>query len=373
MNYQLFVLVLLLLLGLLFPYLVFLARSVKNIVPYLYLNARISAKQGRLIKKNMLNDMIDADSIAELASRLENTDYAFAMPDLVLDNAESIERLLMRYTAAVYRELADMMPKKISSAFSFLLQEWDVKNIKTILRGIRRGLPPGEILSRIIPVGEMPSPLLSKLAEAGTVEQSIAHLEGTQYAFVTELIQRYEQDRTLLVIESALDKWLLETMWNRAMADPELMVLRPFLAARLDGINLKILFRAKRDLVPLSEIMPHLILGGEILDGPLKIFDEVDEIGALIASIEWSPFYHPLTDAFPEYEKTGSLAILEKVVDETVLKVGRDTAIKFPYGIAPVAGYLALRETELRNIRAIARLKEVGMPPDQIRELILVV
>lgn len=317
--------------------------------------------------------MIEADSIAELAARLENTDYAFAMPDLVLDNAEAIERLLIRYAAAVYQELAEMMPKKISPAFSFLLQEWDVRNIKVILRGIRRGLPAGEILSRVIPVGELSSSLLSKLAEAGSVEQSIALLEGSPYAFLAELVQRYEQERRLLGIEAALDKNLLETMWNRVMAEPELTVLRPFLAARLDGINLKILFRAKRDLVPLSEIMPHLIGGGEILDGPLKIFDEVDEIGALIASIEWSPFYHPLTDVFPEYEKTGSLAILEKVVDETVLKVGRDTAIKFPYGIAPVAGYLALREAELRNVRAIARLKEAGIAPDKIRELVLVV
>ncbi len=373
MNYQFFVLVLLLLLGVLIPYLVFLMRSVKTIVPYLYLNARISAKQGRLIKKTMLTDLIESDSVAELASRLEATDYAFAMPDLVLDTAESIERLLIRYSAVVYHELAEMMPQKIAPAFSFLLQEWDVRNIKTILRSLRRGLPAGEILSRVIPAGELPGSLLSKLAEAGSVEQSIALLEGTRYAFLAELLPRYEQERTLAVMDAALDKNLLETMWNRVMADPELRVLQPFLAARLDAINIKILFRAKRDFVPLSEVMPYLIRGGEILDGPLKIFDEVDEIGALIASLEWSSFYHPLTDAFPEYEKTGSLAILEKVVDETVLKIGRDTAIKNPYGIAPVAGYLALREAELRNVRAIARLKEAGMPPDKIRELVLVV
>jgi V/A-type H+-transporting ATPase subunit C len=160
-------------------------------------------------------------------------------------------------------------------------------------------------------------------------------------------------------------------MWNQVVADNRLQTLKPGLAASIDALNLKTLFRGKKDHLLLSDIENYLISGGDLHTTLLNVFDEVDEVTALVAELEGTAFFKPLMEMMPEYEKTGALFQLEKALDETALWVGKETSIKQPYGIAPMLGYLSLKETEVRNIRAISRAKEAGLAPEQIRELVL--
>jgi V/A-type H+-transporting ATPase subunit C len=120
-----------------------------------------------------------------------------------------------------------------------------------------------------------------------------------------------------------------------------------------------------------ADIENHLIAGGDMQKIAAGVFDEIDEISALLAELEGTIFYKPLMEALPEYEKDESLYILEKVIEEAYLTVGKDAAITQPYGISPVLGFLSMKDTEVRNIRAISRAKEAGLSPDKIREFVL--
>ncbi len=371
MDNMFFLVLLLLILGFLLPYLIFLMRNLRNILPYLYINARVRAKEARLVKPEIIDEMINCDSIAEIASILENSEYAFAMQGLVLDSSESIEDVLTRQTAAIYSEIAKMLPAKVYKVFSFLQQQWDVRNLKTIMRGVRKGLPAEEIIQRIVPFGELDGEALRKMAEASSVEDLLPLFETTRYAPLSTMLAAYEQDKSLLLLESLLDKIVLEEMWHQVTANRELHDLRPFFAARIDALNYKMLFRAKQDHLLFSDIEKYLIAGGALPQNIATVFDEVDEIGALIAELEGTVFYKVLMEVVPEHEKAGTLFHLEKVLEETALSVGRQTAIKLPYGIAPILGYLTLKETEVRNIRAISRAKEAAMMPENIRELVV--
>ncbi|MCP4716986.1 MAG: ATP synthase A1 subunit C [Deltaproteobacteria bacterium] len=371
MDTNFLLVVLLLVLGFLLPFLIFVMRNLSNILPYLYAIARIRAKEARLLKPETLDEMINTGSVAEIASILENTEYALAMQGLVLDSAESIEDLLVRQTADVYSEIAKMLPDKVKSGFSFLSHQWDVRNLKVILRGVRKGLSAEQIAARLVSFGEMEMDLLKKMAESGSVEDVISLFEGTRYSEVAGLAGAYEQEPTLLPLEALLDRLLLEQMWFFVTSDAELAVLRPAFAARIDALNLKTMLRAKRDHLLYSDIEKYLIAGGELQDRLAGSFDEVDEIGALLVELEGTPYYKSLMDMLSEYEKTGSLFQLEKVLEETALAIGRDTAVKQPYGIAPMAGYLSLKDIEIKNIRAIVRAKEAGMAPEKIREFVL--
>jgi V/A-type H+-transporting ATPase subunit C len=311
------------------------------------------------------------DSVAEIASVLENSEYAFAMQGLVLDNSESIEDLLTRQTADAYSEIVKMLPGKVEKLFSFLLQQWDIKNLKTIIRSIRKETPAEEILARMVPFGQMDGETLKKMAEAASIGDLIPLFEGTHYEQLATMLPTYEQDKSLLPLETLLDKIVLEEMYQHVTADRDLIDLRPFFAARIDAINLKILFRAKKDHLLLSDIEEFLISGGDLPESITNVFDEVDEIGALVTELESSVFYRSLMEVLPEYEKDGSVYHLEKPLEETVLLIGKQTAIKQPYGIAPILGYLSLKDMEVRNIRAISRAKEMGMAPEKIQEFVL--
>ena len=366
-----FLILLLLGLGFLLPFLIFMARNLRNILPYLYVNARISAKEAKLLKPETLEEMVNAGSVAEIASILENSEYSFAMQGLVLESSESIEDLLTRQTADTYCEIAKMLPGNMEKVFSFLLQQWDVRNLKTIIRGVRKGLPSDEVASKIVPFGQMDEETLKKMAESSSVEDMLPLFEGTCYGQLAVMLPAYEQEKSLLPLEFLLDRILMEDMWNKVTSDRELMALRPGFAARIDAINLKILFRAKKDHLLCSDIENYLIPGGDLPESIFSIFDEVDEVGALVTELEGTPFYKALMDVLPEHEKEGTLFHLEKFLEETALSIGKQTAVKQPYGIAPVLGYLSQKETEVKNIRAISRSKEAGMPPEKIREFVL--
>ncbi len=371
MNDGFLLLVLLLAIGFLLPLLIFLVRNLRNILPYLYMTARIRAKEARLIKQETMDDMINSGSIAEIASILENSEYAFAMQGLVLDSSESIEELLTRQTADIYSEVVRMMPNKAKNVFMFLHLQWDVKNLKTILRGVRKSLPSDRIISKIIPFGELDTELLRKMAEATSVEDMLPLFENTRYEALSLMLGAYEQDRNLVVLEALLDKIHLEEMWKTVISDRELLDLKPTFSARIDALNLKLIFRAKRDHLLFSDIEKYLISGGDLPDGVKTGFGELDEISELVSELEETVFYKPLMDSLQEYQQTGRLIVLEKAIDETALLIGKETAVKIPYGIAPLLGFLSMKETEVRNIRAISRSKESGLLPENIKQLVL--
>jgi V/A-type H+-transporting ATPase subunit C len=255
--------------------------------------------------------------------------------------------------------------------FSYLQQQWDVRNLKAILRGVRAGRPAEAIIAATVPFGEIDQETLKKMAEASGIEDLLPLFEHTRYGALAALLPAYEQEKSLLPLEAKLDALLLEGMWNSITALPELGCLKPGFAARIDALNLKVVFRAKRDHLMLGDVEKYLIAGGDIPRTFYAAMDEVDEVGALVAELDGTVFHKPLMDVVQDYEKSGSVYDLEKVLEETALGIGRQAAIKQPYGVAPVLGYLTLKETEMRNIRAIARAKETGMAPEKIREFVL--
>jgi V/A-type H+/Na+-transporting ATPase subunit C len=368
-NFLLVVLLLVLGFGLLL--FVFLMRLLSNFLPYLYATARIRAKEARLLKPETMEELVNTGSLAEIASLLENTEYALAMQGLVLENAESIERLLERQTADIYSEVAGMLPDKVQPVFAYLQQQWDVRNIKTLLRGLRSSLTAEKIMASVLPFGTLDVELLRKMSEASGIEDVLPLFEATPYSALAQQLQAYEQTASLLPLESTLDKVLLETMWLQVEAGGPLQILQPFFAARIDALNIKIMMRAKRDHLLLSDIEPYIISSGHASQRLIRAFDEVDDVSALASELEGSSYYKPVMDALADYDRHGSLFALEKVLDETALAIGRDTAVTQPYGIAPVLGFLARKDVEVRNIRAISRAKEAGLAPEYIRELVL--
>lgn len=371
MDHTFLLVLLLVIVGLLLPVLVLSMPTVRRILPYLYVIARIRAKEARLLKPETLEQMVNTSSVAEIASILENSEYALAMQGLVMESAESIEELLIRQIADIYSEIVSMLPRKMQQVFSYLKQQWDVHNLKSILRSLRSGEPPEYAISRLVPFGELDTILLRKMVEAGDIDDALPLLEATPYGQLIALLPVYHQEKSLLPLESMLDKIMLESMWDRISADRELLNLRPSFAIRIDALNYKILLRAKRDQLLLVDVQKYLVQGGDLLPALLRIFDEVDDLHALIAEIASGPFYPALMEVLPESERTGSLFPLEKRLDEVVLALGKQIAIKQPYGIAPILGYLSKKDTEIRNIRTITRAKEAGLSIELIRNLVL--
>ena len=353
------------------PLLVFLAKTVQNITPYLYMNARLKAKEGRLISKVQLEDMLSAHSLSEIASLLEGTPYGSEMQGLMVSNAETLEEVLQKHRTTLYGEIMGMLPAKIRDVFSYLNRELEANTIKSILRDIHAQSPAEQIGQGIVSTEGFHEETLKRMYESQSIAELLPLLEGTTYESLVEKLPSYEQTKLLSGFESELDKIVLTEIWKVISSRDDLSMIHDYFATKIDLMNLKVLLRAKRDRLSWDAIENFLLPQGTLYHHAKTGYGEEEDIRGLINSLETTPFYAALVEVLPEYEKTSSLVPLEKVVDEFLLKMGWDISVKNPFGAGPLMGFLSLKEAEMRNVRAIAIAKEAQLDQDTIRSLMV--
>ena len=353
------------------PLLVFLSKTVQNITPYLYMNARLKAKEGKLITKAQFEDMVSAHSLSEISSLLEGTAYGNEMQGVMINDAEALEEVLKRHRAALYGEIMGMMPAKIRDVFSYLDREGEASTVKGIFRDVHGQLAAEHEPQELVSTGEFHEETLKRMYESRSVAELLPLLEGTSYESLMEKLPAYEQTKKLNVFESAVDNLVLTETWNVISSRNDLSQIHAYFATKMDLMNLKVLLRAKRDRLSWDEIEPFLLPQGSLYQHAKASFGEEEDVRGLINILEGTPFYAPLMEVFPEYEKTSSLVPLEKAVDVFLLRMGWDISVKHPFGVGPLMGFLSLKEAEMRNVRAIAVAKEAQLDQDEIRSLMV--
>jgi V/A-type H+-transporting ATPase subunit C len=353
------------------PLLVFLAKTVQNITPYLYMNARLKAKEGRLISKVQLEDMLSAHSLSEIASLLEGTPYGSEMQGLMVSNAETLEEVLQKHRTTLYGEIGGMLPAKIRDVFSYLNRELEANTIKSLLRDIHAQSPAEQIGQGIVSTEGFHEETLKRMYESQSIAELLPLLEGTTYESLVEKLPSYEQTKLLSGFESELDKIVLTETWKVISSRDDLSMIHDYFATKIDLMNLKVLLRAKRDRLSWDAIENFLLPQGSLYHHAKTGYGEEEDVRGIITSLETTPFYAALVEVLPEYEKTSSLVPLEKVVDEFLLKMGWDISVKNPFGAGPLMGFLSLKEAEMRNVRAIAIAKEAHLDQDTIRSLMV--
>jgi len=353
------------------PLLVFLAKTVQNITPYLYMNARLKAKEGRLITKAQFEDMVSAHSLSEISSLLEATPYGSEMQGIMINNAETLEEVLKKHRDNLYGEIMGMMPEKVRGAFSYLNRELEANTLKVILRDIHGQMATAHETQELVPTSEFHEETLKRMYESRSIAELLPLLEGTTYESLMEKLPAYEQTKKLNVIESAVDTIVLTEIWKIISSREDLSLVHDYFATKIDLMNLKVLLRAKRDRLGWEKIEPFLLPQGTLFQQAKTSYGEEDDVRGVINSLEGTPFYSPLMEIFPEYEKTSSLVPLEKAVDEFLLSMGLDISVKHPFGVGPLMGFLSLKEAEMRNVRAIAVAKEAQLDQDAIRTLMV--
>lgn len=345
-----------------------------EIANYAYASSRIQVMASRIIPEEKLREMIEASSLAEVVAALETTEYSPYLREIMEERSEAIERALNRHTADVYNDIAMMVPQNLKKIFVMLLRKWDVYNLKLILRGVYAERSPDEIRADLVPVGELEQSRISEIAEARSVEEIVSNLDGTLYSTLAESLQVFDQTKNLTILEAKLDKILYEDTWKDVTSQPlddNLLALKSFVATNIDVANLKFLFRAKKDGLPAGSIEGFLVGGGDLSENLLRGILEVDTVDNIVAALENTKYYPSVLDAVPEYESTGSILPIELALDGHLVRVGKGISISQPFGIGPAIGYISAKEMEIRNVRTLARGIEAGLPPDEIRGLIM--
>jgi len=346
------------------------SRPILDIYPYLNPSARVRARKGRLFDEKQISELVETNNVEEVENYLKGVpEYADVLDEYPLDKALDVER------ANTYDFIARLAPKEVKDPFVVMSKKTDIDNIKSLLTAKEVGLSADETKELLIPCGSLYAELES-LADAEKVADVVTSLDGTEYATALEdALPQYEETNMILPLESALDKYYLGKLLrsSEVPADENKQILYSYVGTQVDVANLKLIIRAKQDGLEYDEIAPYILEDGyQLREWKLKDLMESPDVTNVVSGLEGTKYANALSDAIPVYNETGSVAVFEKALDTYAADYAKSLSVKKPLGIGPIIGYLSQKESEIKNLKIIARAKrEADFPNSKIMEMLI--
>jgi len=336
------------------------AKIIYKYTPYSYPNARIKAMEAKLLTEQRFNELAESRTLQNFVVSLEDTDYRDYLANISSYDVESIERALEKALAGTYELMVKILPKRVGPFFSLMLEEWDVRNISSVVKAKLAGEPAIDYVMEI-------GPMLQKvkaMAEAKTMEEILVILEGTPYEEVYQKLLLGEID--VRQFETELYRMHYGKLLDYALSkkEDERVILEEFVRLRIDKLNILTVLRAKAAGMSAEEIRPMLIPGGSVKLDPLL---HVDDLSMALAELDSTKYGPVIREVREEVER--DLGVLERALERHIIERLNELNRFYPLSVAAPLSYILQKEREVRRLRAVAKLISDGLPPERIKEL----
>src|SRR5450759_3013478 len=149
---------------------------------YAYSSARVHAMKVKLFPPETYTKMLMM-ALPELARFIEESEYKAEVDELARQHSgiDLIEFATHLNLARTFVQLTEMTMGEPHELIVEYLRRWDIREIKTILRGKQYGASEEEIIRVLVPSGELSLDFLQSLARKPSVDEVIAAVKGTMY------------------------------------------------------------------------------------------------------------------------------------------------------------------------------------------------
>jgi V/A-type H+-transporting ATPase subunit C len=344
-------------------------------------NARLHAMKSRLLSKHELDTLADNTSLPGLIAALARTSYRKPV-EAALTRAsglECINEALRLDLTGTLGNIRSFYQDQAADMVAVVLRTYDIHNLKTILRGLAKNIPPGDILPVLLPVGDLNYFTLSDLTRASGPRGAIDILASMNFPIARPLLRlRVEHPGAdVFDMELALDQWYFREAYSylkdTAQTDETL-----FATLKLDADIVNLLTVLRFAHAPTERKLPgsrsgllethHLFVGpGRLSFATLSRAASEVTVKAAVETLARTPFEGPLRKGLEAYAQSDRVSSFEKQLrkfrlDWTIRLIAKD-----PLGIGVLIGYLALKINEIGNIRWIANGINLGLKPNAIR------
>ncbi len=339
---------------------------------YPYLSARMRAMKSKLLTRMDYEKMIKMD-IYTLAKFLEEKEYT------IPEQSESDEtHLADAIELAVNRNLEDTISKllfitagEVRKVMVGYAVRFDIENLKTILRGKLANEPLEKIESLCICAGIIDRDKLRMLYRMERCEDILK--EAGIFRLDKEMrdaIDIYEKEQKLYALENVLDKKYYRFLVMLAKKIPkEGEMLKKFVKTRIDILNLRVIYRLKRDNFRKEEIMKYINpFGYRLKLKELEYLASAESLDELHQRAN-NTYYGGIIGGIDISE---SFAEMELALEKYFLNFASTMMHTSPISITPLIAYAIMKETEARNIKLIVRGKQYGFDDDFIMNNLVV-
>ncbi|MDR3075249.1 MAG: ATP synthase A1 subunit C [Candidatus Methanoplasma sp.] len=339
---------------------------------YAYTVARVKAKKSLLMGEEDYSKMMMM-TVPEISRYISEIGYGKEMADLAgrMSGLALLEHATYLNMAKVFSSILSSSTGELYGMVSAYLVKWDIWNLKVILRGKSYGLDAEGIREDLVPAGSLSAESLDRLIALETDDDIIANFgKMARVNFPADVLSAYKASGNLGDIEDFLDKMHYEKLIQSI--DPSSRPSRLFLdyiREEVDIKNFETIFKLKAEGIIGEQVMKYIIPGGKKIDGrQLTLFANAENAESLISDISQLDFYENIKDALESNNLRDMVSGLKRYEMQKAKKFSH----LYPLSVIPVIDYMIHKESEVRNIRLIARGTESGLDRDVIKGLLVI-
>lgn len=342
---------------------------------YSYSISRARGMRRHLLTDKQLATIIDSRDIEGSLDILNSTSYGPVL-ETSTRGFQEMEQALNKDLITTLQKVHKFLPKKVNEIFYWYLVKYEAMNLKTILRCVFAKVPKDEIVNNLLPISlTIKKSVYEDLAGMSNVEEIVSFLDSTIFGpSLTKALPEYEKNGLLVPLETALDRFVYENLWKKALKFKGMDVefLKKAIGVEIDILNLKVLVRTKTEDIKPEEVSKYLIpKGGFVLNSKkLASLNKLEEVDTVVNAMENTAYSKPLEDGIEKYKKTGELSSVERALDSYYSSLAFELQQNQPQGMGPIWRYIIDKTTEIRNLILILKLKMENFTPEEIKSLV---
>lgn len=351
---------------------------------YAYANARVRIRKSKLLPRDTYPKLLKM-GVPEITRFIEDTEYGREIDELAarFRGTDLLESSLNVNEERNYAEVRGFAKGPVGVLVHRYLERFQHWNLKTILRGRFFNAKPDQILGELLISNRANYEFLTRLIQAeGTglapvVEALANEPEGRAFHKVLREAEAKAKNPGLLLqlYEDALDRSYYTNLLATIPDDnPENHLFLQFVRKEIDIRNLSVLLRFEWGGDPSERALEFMIPWGlELGEADLRRLAEAQNRADFVDRLKEFKIYEELKEALEVAQKTNTLTPVLLALTKSLGDFAQRFSYRNPLSVLPIINYLMRKNLEVRNLRAIARGKQVGLTEDEISNLLLVI
>ncbi len=359
-----------------------------------YSNARVHAMRSAILSRRQIDDLLGVRTAAAVEEYLNRCGFSEDFSNLPSDmpSEERVEIATGRNFARVARKIISFTPPQGRGALLSMLGKYDVHNLRAILMARKLSKGKEETKRLLIPAGSILPEQLERLVFAKDEAEVYSAIAASEFGakFLSSLPLHHparrkrgkgQQDISPEALDSLCSE--LDFYYYRAALaaagyggrDADLM--RGLLRSEADAKNIMSILRLKQEGVEKGKMAKCMVDGGRF--GKEQLLSMAGAKGVSDVVRQASSFFISQTgkgefsSAEQKYLSDGQLSHFEVVFQNSIARRSLHALRRSSMSLGAIAGFLFLKEEEMKNIRKIVRGKSFGLPNERISEMLVLV
>jgi len=333
-----------------------------------FMTAYCKGAEARMIGADHIARMIKAPGVKDLVAAAHDTDLGRYLEEHLPAGFDEADESLWRYLDGCFASLERLtrFPRGMREILAAWLLKYDLANVTAALRGLGSGRA-----ARMIPIGVIHAKggleALAAAPDADAIAAIVNECKLAVFAAPLAAWRAASDDAAKLAAESELSKASLRELAKVARKLGANAPLARAVGLLFDCTNLQLAFRAAIGNLG-SSAADAAVEGGFSISRDTARELAGMKVAELPARLANTPHAAAATEIAAQWSRSASAAVVEDVLSRHRLALLRDALAMRLLSPVLIAWYLALKETEVRNVRLLLKAKFDELPEERVRE-----